>query len=334
MNAQLLIDAIVRQTTVLLAQLATASGARAQLAKTANQIFLDLVNELREQGVGNKVIADMFGLSLRTYYNKVQRLTESQTYAGQSLWEAILSFVQQEGPIARAQVQRRFRRDDDASVRAVLRDLVETGLLFRSGRGDLTVYRAAEADDHAAVEPNGDDERIANIVWVAVHRFGPATRGAIAEHMPIDDGTLKKALDRLVTDGRLVELRDGDTAQYRSERCVMPQGIEHGWEAAVLDHYQAVVTTICSKLRTGSTRSVPGEYVGGSTYGFDVWKGHPKFDEVMGFLQATRDRAVALRGEVEAYNASHAPLGDEPLHVVAYVGQTVFDTNEDDGGET
>ena len=334
MNAQLLIDSIVRQTTVLLAGLATASGARAQLARTANQVFLDLVAELREQGLGNKVIADMFGLSLRTYYNKIQRLTESQTDAGHSLWEAVLSFVQEKGPVARAQVHRRFRRDDEASVRAVLRDLVATGLLFRSGRSDFTVYRAAGDDDHAALEPHGDEERIANIVWVVVQRFGPTTRAGISEHIPIDDTTLGRALAKLVADGRLVEARDGDTVEYRSDRCVIPLGAEHGWEAAVLDHYQAVVTTICAKLRTGAARAVAGERIGGSTYGFDVWQGHPKFDEVIGFLQATRDRAVALRHEVEAHNAAHAPPAEGPLHVVTYVGQTVFDPNEEEGEDT
>lgn len=59
MNAALLIHAIVRQTTVLIAALATASGQRAQLASIANLVFADLVRELREQGVGNKIIADM-----------------------------------------------------------------------------------------------------------------------------------------------------------------------------------------------------------------------------------------------------------------------------------
>ncbi len=61
MNPDLLIDSIVRQTTVLIAQLATATGGRAPLAHTANQVFTDLIRELKEQGVGNKVIADMFG---------------------------------------------------------------------------------------------------------------------------------------------------------------------------------------------------------------------------------------------------------------------------------
>ena len=42
MNAQLLIDSIVRQTTVLIAQLATSGGVRAPLAHVANQVFLEI----------------------------------------------------------------------------------------------------------------------------------------------------------------------------------------------------------------------------------------------------------------------------------------------------
>lgn len=41
MNVNALIDAIVRQTTILIAQLATLGSGRAQLAHNANQVFLD-----------------------------------------------------------------------------------------------------------------------------------------------------------------------------------------------------------------------------------------------------------------------------------------------------
>jgi predicted acetyltransferase len=85
MNVNLLIDAIVRQTTILIAHLATSGGTRSPLAHMANQIFVDLVRELKEQGVGNKVIADMFGLSLRTYHNRVRRMSESSTERGRTL---------------------------------------------------------------------------------------------------------------------------------------------------------------------------------------------------------------------------------------------------------
>jgi hypothetical protein len=40
-NTKLLIDAIVHQTTVLIAQLSTASGIRAPLAHVADQVFFE-----------------------------------------------------------------------------------------------------------------------------------------------------------------------------------------------------------------------------------------------------------------------------------------------------
>lgn len=93
MNVQHLITAVVRQTTVLVAQLATSGGARAPLAHVANQVFLDLARELEGQGVGRKVSADMFGMALRSYQRKLQRLNESSTDEGKSLWQAVLDFL-------------------------------------------------------------------------------------------------------------------------------------------------------------------------------------------------------------------------------------------------
>ena len=85
MNTKLLVDSIVRQTTVLIAQLCTAAGVRAPLAQIADQVFLGLSRELETQGVGRKVAADMFGLALRSYQKKVQRLTESETQRDKTL---------------------------------------------------------------------------------------------------------------------------------------------------------------------------------------------------------------------------------------------------------
>src|SRR6187431_200948 len=96
MNVQVLIDSIVRQVTVLIAQLATSGGVRAPLAHVANQVFLDLANELETQGVSRKVSADMFGMALRAYIRKVRRLSEAESEPGITLWRAVLEFVRNE----------------------------------------------------------------------------------------------------------------------------------------------------------------------------------------------------------------------------------------------
>ena len=326
MNVNLLIDAMVRQTTVLIAQLATAGGARAPLAHTANQVFLDLNRELKEQGLGNKVIADMFGLGLRTYHKKIARLSESSTDRGRSLWEALLGYVTERGSVTRTQVLKRFRNDDDPTVRGVLKDLVASGLLFESGRGDLKMYRAATPED-APGEGDGLD-RMANFVWIAIYRYGPLSAAELAEHVPAQKGALDGVLSRLTHDGRVsAEERDG-TVFYTSTGCVMPPGNAAGWEAAVFDHYQAMVTAICTKLRLGRTQAAVGDWVGGSTYSYDVWEGHPVRQDVLRFLQETRDRAVALRRRVEAHNLAHSAPEEAIERVIAYVGQTVVRAQE------
>src|SRR5512138_3310749 len=108
MTIDLLIQAIVRQTTILIAQLATSRGVRAPLAQVANQVFLDLVSELDRQGVSRKVSADMFGVGLRTYRRKIQRMSESSTDRGRSLWEAVLGYVQARTMVRRVEVLKRF----------------------------------------------------------------------------------------------------------------------------------------------------------------------------------------------------------------------------------
>ncbi|HEY8947170.1 MAG TPA: hypothetical protein VIM73_23160 [Polyangiaceae bacterium] len=323
-DATVLIDAVVRQTTVLIAQLATAAGGRASLTNTANQVFVDLVRELKDQGLGNKVIADMFGLALRTYHDKVRRLSESSTVRGRSLWEATLEFIQDKGTVLQADVLHRFRHDDQATVRGVLNDLVESGMIFRMGRGARTTYRAARPEELRLADRDESGEGAMNLVWVAVHRFGPATRETLANAVPLDPVSLDRALEVLVREGRISRLERGELVEYRTDRCIIPFGAPAGWEAAVFDHYQAVVTAICTKLRRGSTAAAD-DHIGGSTYGYTVWEGHPHYDEVLGLLGRLRAEAIELREKVSAYNGGHSAPENAAIRVIAYMGQTVLE---------
>src|SRR5678815_5247680 len=95
MTRQVLIDNIVRQTTILIAQLATSGGVRSPLARIADQVFLELARELDAQGISRKVSADMFGLALRSYRRRVRQLSESSADRGRTLWEAVLAYLSQ-----------------------------------------------------------------------------------------------------------------------------------------------------------------------------------------------------------------------------------------------
>jgi len=322
-NVQLLIDSIVRQTTVLIAQLATAGGARAPLAHVANQVFLDLVRELDQQGVSRKVGADMFGLALRSYQRKIQRVGESRTDQGRSLWEAVFAYLEREKIATRTQVLGRFHRDDDQLVRGVLHDLTESGLLFSSGIGEGTVYRIATREDLLHVRVTEQAEEAASLdamVWAVVYRDGPIGRDALIQRVRASDDILAASLDRLERAGRIER---NDMGSYGCRRLEVPYGSSTGWEAAVFDHFQSVVKTICIKLRLDKSSS-PRDTIGGSTYTFVVWDGHPLEDEALLSLKEFRKRSDELRTRIDTYNAEH-DIPESHRKVTSYGGQCVIE---------
>src|SRR5690606_639946 len=140
MNVKLLIDGIMHQTTVLIAQLSTVAGVRAPLAHVADQVFLSLAREIEAQGVARKVVADMFGLALRGYQKKTQRLAQSSTTQGKTLFEAVLEFIEREGGATRRAVIERFSRDGERETIGVLTDLLQSGLIYATGSGDSSLY--------------------------------------------------------------------------------------------------------------------------------------------------------------------------------------------------
>jgi hypothetical protein len=334
MNIKLLIDAIIRQTTVLIAHLATSAGLRAPLAHVANQVFLELVGELEAQGLGRKVIADMFGLALRSYQVKVRRLSESSTEQNRTLWEAVLAHIQAQGPTTRAQVFKHFKRDDEASVRGILHDLVESGLVFRAGRGYGTTYRAASEEELGVTFAADPDRAAEALAWIAIYRQGPLTQRQLADDFGMAPPLAQLALQRLLADGRIERLDpDSDEPRYASQRCVLPMGEPSGWEAAVFDHYQSMVAALCTKLRAGDTCAFPQDVIGGSTYSFDVWKGHPCEERVYGLLRAQRAQISALREEVTRHNQDHARPPQGVHKVVFYLGQNII-RDEEPGQDT
>jgi hypothetical protein len=202
---------------VLIAQLATTGGVRAPLAHVANQVFVDLATELERQGLSRKITADMFGISLRAYQRKVQRLRESRTDHGRSMWEAVLDYLGSTGVVTREKVLARFHRDSEGVVASILHDLVDSGLVFCSGSGARAVYRVASAEEIDSVRRGDAAEGLPEFLWAHIYRHGPVTR---------------------------VE----DALRYRAARLVLEADAAHGWEASMYDHFQALVSTLCAKI--------------------------------------------------------------------------------------
>jgi hypothetical protein len=332
MNAHLLIDAVVQQTMVFIAELATAGGVRAPLAHVAEQVFLDLTRELGQRGVKKKVIADMFGMALRTYHRRTRELGESRTELGKTVWEAVLEYVRKHEPVSGRQVIDRFAGDDPEVVSGVLSDLSHTGLIYRAGRGDEARYRSADEADFAS-----DESARAlvhqHLVWLTVYRRGPLSLAQLSVAARLSETIASAALSALLVDGRVHQVGHAEGAQYSAERFEVPLGAAVGWEAAVFDHYQALVTAVITKLGRGAAGGRPRDQTGGSTWSLDVWPGHPLESEAKGLLAAVRQQVEALRNRIDALPASDpSVVRRERERVVFYAGQYVRDAGpaEDD----
>lgn len=329
MNARLLIDAILQQSTVLVAQLATSGGLRAPLAHIANEVFLDLARGLEAQGVSRKVSADMFGMALRAYIRKVQRLEESTTDQGRSLWNAVYRFLQESGVVTRDDVVRRFSRDDEVVVRGMLHDLTESGLVFVTGSGAHTSYRAATSDELARAH-SADDGGADELLWAFVFSEGSVGIDRLRRLGGLATQDLESALDRLVARGLVARDDVAGEPRYSARTLSIPLGAQVGWEAAVYDHFQAVVRTITQKLASKLTADAR-DAVGGSTFTFEVWPEHPLEREVIGSLARFRRDYEDLRERVRAFNDSN-PTPKRWNRVVVYGGQSVTEEEDGEGG--
>lgn len=303
MNVRFLIDRLVQAQAGLLAELATSGGVRAPLAELADQTFVHLAEELDRRGISRKVSADMFGMAQRAYLKKLQRLAKSSTEKGASLWQAVVFYLDKQGGASRAEVMQRFCRDDESQLRAVLFDLCESGLATMQGSGPAAHYSLARLEAGRL----DDSENFSDLVWLTIFREGPLSRDSLLENAAHRQGQVDAALASLVDTGRIVLIQSAEGVSYVSTKFEIAPGQDSGWEAAILDHYQAMVRTVLEVLPgltgTGETPSSAGGY----TYSLDVWPGHPHEEEVAGTLNELRSRLSSLRKRVDDYNERVTP---------------------------
>jgi hypothetical protein len=324
MDTKHLIDAIVRQTTVLIGQLSTAAGIRAPLARVADQVFLDLSRELEAQGVSRKVAADMFGLALRSYQKKIQRLSGSATHRVNTLWGAVVEYLRAERGASRQALLKHFSAEDPFDLAAVLKDLVSSGLVSSAGRGTAMYYQIASAEARAAMAGAAEIDAVTNLVWLTIYDHQRIGRSALLSELPFDAGLTLRAIEVLVEDGRVaLEVRDGVEELHCTELHI-PVGSEQGWEAAVFDHFRAVATAIAAKLRASGGRSRRTDVIGGATVSFDLQNGHPHEEQVYGLLQRVRTDVNELWDRVTEYNRTHPVDPNGRIEVTFYFGQSVL----------
>jgi hypothetical protein len=314
MQLKLLLDGVVQQTTVLLARLSTVSGARSPLGHLADQVFRDLARELEAQGVRKVVVADMFGLALRSYQRKTQRLVESASAQSRTLWEAVYDFVRS-AEATRARIEERFKHDGERELSAVLLDLVRSGFLYTTGSGANAVYGATSERVRSFSQRAQDLDALAHHVWLKVFHRDVTTLAELESVLNLNAVQAAAVVAELQREGRVTE----SEGRLEAVNVVIPVGANDGVEAALLDHFRAVTTVLAERATQGSD---PEQRTGGSTYSFRLDPGHPEFDSVVGLLQQVRSETQLLWERVMAINEA-APPSQEALKVTFYIGQTI-----------
>jgi hypothetical protein len=270
------------------------------------------------------VAADMFGLALRSYQLKINRLTASASTSEHTLWEMVLDHLRSSGGSSRAALVARFARDDPADVGAVLKDLVDSGLVSRTGRGEHTFYQLSSGEAVAAMEEQQRTEAITHLVWLEIYDRQQVPRARLLQELRFAPEDVTRAIDTLLRDGRIGLETHGNVDMLVCRRMAIPVGSELGWEAAVFDHFRAVATAIASKLQRHGPRSSNQDLVGGTTLSFSVKGGHPFEGEVQGLLSRTRKELNELWRNVSEHNAEHPIDPDERIEVTFYFGQNVI----------
>ncbi len=323
MHTQLLIDELVRQTTVLIAQLSTAAGLRSPLSQIADQVFLELSRELEQQGVRQKVVADMFGLALRSYQVKRKRLSEGDDESAATLWQALFADLSEKSS-TRQELERRHRLHTPRHIGATLQDMVKSGLAYSSGQGPDTIYGITSDSDRQHLDQQQSERALSNLIWYLAASGSANTRLAIEQQVRASAQEVDAAINSLLTAGRLIQ--DGEL--LRARRFEVMVGAEHGWETAVCDHFRAVATAIANKVT--NPQSDAADEVGGGTVSFRVNRAHPYAREVYALLRDTRERTNSLWQRVASYNESN-PASDGDDRVTFYFGQNVISSAEEHG---
>lgn len=321
MNIKLLVDAIMQQTTVLIAQLSTNAGVRAPLAHLADQVFLSLSREIEAQGVKRKVVADMFGMALRGYQKKTQRAAQSASQQGKTLFEAILEYVESSRGCSREALLHRFRHDNEREVAGVLNDLVESGLLYTTGAGLQALYGLTSEAERQQFTRRSDTQALASMALGVIYRNPGVAAVELATLLHVGDAELEPALALLLAEGRIEEEASG----YRAPRFLIAADAQYGWEAAVFDHFQAVCTAIANKVQLRHQPNAMSHLVGGSTLHFELTANHPGLPKVLKLLEQVRELTDGVWDEIYQYNEQHPASDAERVNLTLYFGQNVDD---------
>ena len=147
------------------------------------------------------------------------------------------------------------------------------------------------------------------------------TVGELAQRLRVSEETCREHIEAMRDNDVLEETqtRDG-IPQFRALGYHIPVDMPQGFEAALWDHFSAVVRSMCQKIRLERFGAQSGELIGGTTYHFDVPRDSEEYREVTAFLGDTRKKFEALLARAEPYRGAEGNV-----RITAYAGQLVED---------
>ncbi len=178
------IDAVIHHAMVLVARLAIADGRRAPLAAIPGRAFVELSAALVDRGLGDAAVADLFGLSPGAWRARLRRRRTAPRAAS---GDAVLMRLERDGRLSRRTLAAGLAGQvDGAALDAALGDLVDRGLVYRTGSGPDARFGVMQPGAVArALGPVTADEIAAVEHFAAVVAvLGDAIEGAIDARRP------------------------------------------------------------------------------------------------------------------------------------------------------
>ncbi len=329
MNFSNLVERMVPLVAELFATLKVNDPLRMDFASIAEKTVYDVVEVLRSEGLTNEEIAASLDLSIAGFYRKLKDLRE--TYEGGAagseartvtLWERIYGHVLERsgGDPTRAvtftAIERAFGFLTPDRLGSILRYLVRFGHLSVSGHGAAREYRVVVGGG-AERGPSYHD------AVVTLYRDGPLSVAELAARLEADEATCEAFVARLEAAGYLETTPQGDAAPaHRATAYHIEPESPEGYEAALWDHFQAVVRAICKKVRLKDHNARMHDVIGGTTFSFDLAADDPLYGEISGFLAETR---VRMEDWMERALERRPDPDDRAVRVTIYTGQMVED---------
>ncbi|MFN3200585.1 MAG: helix-turn-helix domain-containing protein [Bradymonadia bacterium] len=313
MIQKVLIEQIIHSTAVLLAEVSTMNGARTPLSDIFDLLFMDISAHLEQKGITRKVIADMFGMSTRTFQRRVHRIREFKPDE-KTIWMSVIGYIHHSEGCGRQEIIDNFLQYDEGQIISILNDLIANNVIAKTDKG-YTETSKTSSFFHTLCE----EESL--LVWAHVYRHGPMKTSEISEdlHLPIE--LAEQIIASLVEQNKASYLEAQDA--YTCRECYIPVGSVEGFYASMFEHYGTVIRTMITRLHNISSKPTD-QSTGMSTISFNVFEGHVHYEDVTGILADFREQVNRVWYAVLEENKRKNLPREGVQKVEFYMGQNIY----------